>query len=88
MKFMKVYRNLIVLPFFILFLIVSLVSCNKKNYPCPGLGQNNEADMSMFDEDGKLKDAKSGKSKKKDKANGLQTKKNPKRIRAPRKTHI
>ena len=65
----------------------TLTSCKKKSYPCPGLGQSNEADMSMFDEEGKLKESKKGKAKK-NKESGLINKKNPKRIRAPRKTHI
>ena len=88
MNKLKIYRKVFFVPFFLWFLLTGFTSCNKKSYPCPGLGQGNEADMSMFDEDGKLKDTKGGKAKKKDKANGLQTKKTPKRIKAPRKTHI
>lgn len=64
-----------------------VASCNKKDYPCPGLGQTSEADMSLFDESGQLKETKK-QQKSKDKSNGLVTKKQPKRLRAPRKTHI
>jgi hypothetical protein len=71
----------------ILFLAIGIISCNNKSYPCPGLGQSNEADMNMFDEEGKLKDPKNAKSKK-SKNNGLVNKKTPKKIKAPRKTHI
>lgn len=70
-----------------LLLALCTFSCNNKSYPCPGLGQSTEADMNMFDEDGKLKDGKKTKSKK-DKSNGLVNKKMPKKIKAPRKTHI
>ncbi|TAH25443.1 MAG: hypothetical protein EAZ07_07245 [Cytophagales bacterium] len=64
-----------------------LNSCIKKDYPCPGLGQTSEADMSLFDESGQLKESKK-QTKSKDKSNGLVIKKQPKRLRAPRKTHI
>lgn len=70
------------------FLLVAVcLGCNRKDYPCPGLGQTSEADMSLFDESGQLKETKKQK-KSKDKTNGLVTKKQPKRLRAPRKTHI
>ena len=72
---------------FIFVLAIGLASCNNKSYPCPGLGQSSEADMNMFDEDGKLKDSKNAKSKK-NRNNGLVNKKTPKKIKAPRKTHI
>lgn len=66
--------------------LVSLSSCNKKDYPCPGLGQSNEADLSMFDESGQLKkDKNRGRMNKK---TGLVNKKKPKRLNAPRKTHL
>ena len=70
-----------------LVVIVALNGCHKKDYPCPGLGQTSEADMNLFDENGQLKEAKKNK-KTKDKSNGLVNKKQPKQIRAPRKTHI
>jgi hypothetical protein len=66
--------------------VLSVSSCNKKDYPCPGLGQSNEADISMFDEEGKLKD---GKDKgRMDRKTGLVKKKKPKKLSAPRKTHL
>ena len=61
-------------------------SCNKKDYPCPGLGQSNEADLSMFDENGQLKDDKDrGRI---DKGTGLIKKKKPKKLNARRKTRL
>ena len=68
------------------FVVILMASCRNKSYPCPGLGQSNEADMSMFDENGKLKDSKN--KGRIDKGNGLVTKKNPKKLKAPRKTHL
>lgn len=75
------------------FLLSALPACKKKSYPCPGLGQVSEADLSQFDENGQLKTAK-GKKKKGGPArrinheSGLVNKKSPKQIRAPRKTHL
>lgn len=76
------------IPFISLFLLVSVTSCNKhSSYPCPGLGQSNEADISQFDENGALKTD----SKKKKKSNvngrfnvdnGLINKKNPKQLKS------
>ena len=69
------------------------VSCKKKSYPCPGLGQVSEADLSQFDESGNPKNS-SGKKKKKGPSrrinheSGLVEKKSPKQIRAPRKTRL
>lgn len=68
------------------FAVIIMSSCRNKSYPCPGLGQSNEADMSMFDENGKLKDSK-GKGRI-DKGNGLVSKKTPKKLKAQRKTHL
>ncbi len=73
------------------FLLVALISmanisCNKKDYPCPGLGKSNEADMSMFDENGKLKEGKD--SGRIDRGSGLIKKKKPKKLNAKRRTHI
>ena len=67
-------------------LVFAISSCNKRSYPCPGLGQSNEADLSMFDESGKLKD--DGKGGRMDKKTGLVKKKKPKKLNARRKTHI
>jgi len=61
--------------------------CHKRDYPCPGLGQSNEADMSLFDENGKLKDKKSN-GRRVSKDNGLIQKKKPKKLNAQRKTHL
>lgn len=77
--------------FTFIFLLVSFTACKKNDYPCPGLGQSNEDDFSLFDEEGKLKDPKSMKGKKQGRINketGLVNKKNPKRLKAPQKRHI
>lgn len=71
---------------FLIILFISGSACRRKDYPCPGLGNAKEADLSLFDEDGKLKDTKT--KPRIDKGNGLVNKKNPKRIKAPRKTRI
>ncbi len=78
----------ILIPFIALFILVNTTSCNKRSsYPCPGLGQSNEADISQFDENGALKTD----SKKKKKSNlngrfnvdnGLINKKNPKQLKS------
>ncbi|MFN3403782.1 MAG: hypothetical protein ACK40G_06780 [Cytophagaceae bacterium] len=69
--------------------LIFVASCNKKDYPCPGLGQNNEADFSLFDENGQLKDPKKSKNKGRiDKTTGMVNKKKPKKLNAPRKKHI
>jgi len=78
----------ILIPFIALFIIVNMSSCNKhSSYPCPGLGQSNEADISQFDENGALKTD----SKKKKQSNlngrfnvdnGLINKKNPKQLKS------
>lgn len=77
----------ILIPLTILFLAVNLISCNQHSYPCPGLGQSSEADVSQFDENGALKTD----SKKKKPANtngrfnvdnGLINKKNPKQLKS------
>jgi hypothetical protein len=67
-------------------LFLSNTACRRKDYPCPGLGNAKEADLSLFDEDGKLKDTKT--KPRIDKGNGLVNKKNPKRIKAPRKSRL
>ena len=78
----------ILIPFIALFIVISITSCNKhSSYPCPGLGQANEADISQFDENGALKTD----TKKKKKSNlngrfnvdnGLINKKNPKQLKS------
>jgi len=68
------------------FAVIVMPSCRNKSYPCPGLGNSSEADLSMFDENGKLKDSKN--KGRIDKSNGLVSKKNPKKLKAPRKTHL
>ncbi len=74
------------------FLLASLPACKKKSYPCPGLGQASEADISQFDENGQLKNSKGKKKKGPTKRinhdSGLVNKKSPKQIRSPRKTHL
>jgi len=78
----------ILIPFIAVFIVVNMSSCNKhSSYPCPGLGQSNEADISQFDENGALKTD----SKKKKQSNlngrfnvdnGLINKKNPKQLKS------
>jgi len=91
---MKKMRKLLYSGIVLLFLITTLSSCKKKNsYPCPGLGQMTEADVSQFDDSGQLKNAK---GKKKTKAptkrinheSGLVDKKSPKNLKAPKKTQL
>jgi hypothetical protein len=89
MKFMK---KILYLGIVFAFLLSALPSCKKKSYPCPGLGQVSEADLSKFDENGQLK---SGKGKKKNTPTkrvnhetGYVNKKTPKQIRDPRKTKL
>ncbi|GAL84012.1 hypothetical protein CHU_3184 [Sporocytophaga myxococcoides] len=79
--------------FSLIVLFVGLIlgtGCRKKDYPCPGLGKNNEADFSMFNESGEVKDPRLAKKKRGriDKNTGLVNKKKHKRLNAPRKTHI
>jgi hypothetical protein len=69
------------------FLITGITSCNKKDYPCPGLGKSEEADISMFDENGKLKEDNKNKGRI-NKSSGLVNKKKPKRLQAQRKTRL
>ncbi|MCS6824701.1 MAG: hypothetical protein NZ529_10430 [Cytophagaceae bacterium] len=73
--------------------LLSIASCSKKEYPCPGLGQLSEADVSMFDENGQLKTdskkkKKSGPVRRINHDTGLVNKKKPKNITAPKKKHI
>ncbi|MDB5274406.1 MAG: hypothetical protein JWO58_2773 [Chitinophagaceae bacterium] len=78
-----------------LFSSLLLSSCKKTDYPCPGLGQSDAADISQFDENGQLKE-ESGKKKKSKKntvgrfdANtGLIDKKKPARLNKPQKTKL
>lgn len=48
----------------IVFAALTFGSCHKKQVMCPGLGQTNEADISMFDADGNIKDSSKKKKKK------------------------
>lgn len=75
--------------YFFLFVVCSMghSSCKKKDYPCPGLGQSNEADLSLFDEEGNLKSGNKAK-RRVNKSTGMVNKKNPKKLKAPRKKHI
>ncbi|MBX9851763.1 MAG: hypothetical protein K2X86_08400 [Cytophagaceae bacterium] len=72
-------KNNLILFSFSIFMAVLASSCQKKDYPCPGLGKSNEADISMFDENGKLKEEFSRNSRV-DKSNGLMKKKKPKKL--------
>ena len=88
---MKTMKKILFLGIVLAFLLSAFPSCKKKSYPCPGLGQVSEADLSKFDEDGNLKNGK-GKKKAPTKRishdSGLVNKKSPKQIKAPRKTHL
>lgn len=81
--------NRLFIHFFFVLLVgfaLSGASCANKSYPCPGLGQTDPADLSMFDDSGQLK----GKKKKGriDKSTGIVNKKSPKKIRRKRKTKL
>lgn len=83
---MKKFRRVSLLLFAIAAFTLTISSCNKKDYPCPGLGKSNEADLSMFDEGGQLKsDKDNGRI---DKKTGMVKKKKPKRLQNKRKTHL
>ena len=91
---MKNMRKIVYLGIVFTFLLSNVPSCKKKNsYPCPGLGQMTEADISQFDENGALKNGK-GKKKKKGPTkrinhdSGLVEKKSPSNLKAPRKTKL
>lgn len=84
---MATYKRLL-LSIVLIFIVGTFsTSCKKNDYPCPGLGQSNEADLSMFTEDGQLKSKHKNKGRI-DKSTGLVRKKNPKQIRARRKTRL
>ncbi len=84
--FLNPIKNALILSIMALVFFTS-TGCHKRDYPCPGLGQSNEADMSLFDENGKLKDKKSS-NRRISKDNGLVQKKKHKKLAAPRKTHL
>jgi hypothetical protein len=90
---MKSMKNILYWGILCTILFATVPACKKKTYPCPGLGQMNEADISQFDESGQLKNSK-GKKKKSapnrriNKDTGLVNKKSPNQIRAPRKTRL
>lgn len=85
----------ILIPFIALFIVVNTTSCNKRStYPCPGLGQSDEADISQFDENGALK-SDSKKKKKKSNINGrfnidngMINKKNPKQLKSKSRKRV
>ncbi|WP_299250456.1 hypothetical protein [uncultured Cytophaga sp.] len=85
----------ILIPFIALFILVNATSCNKhSSYPCPGLGQTDEADISQFDENGALK-SDSKKKKKKSNVNGrfnvdngMINKKNPKQLKSKSRKRV
>ncbi len=84
-------KKIIYLGIVCAFLLSAFPSCKKKTYPCPGLGQVSEADLSKFDENGQLKNGKGKKkapTKRINHDSGLVNKKSPKQIKAPRKTHL
>ncbi len=85
-------KKIVCLGIVFAFLLSALPSCKKKTYPCPGLGQVSEADLSQFDEKGQLKNGKGkkkkGPTKRINHETGYVNKKNPKQIRDPRKTKL
>lgn len=79
-----------ILSFFVIFCftIVSF-SCANRSYPCPGLGQSDAADLSMFGDNGDLKPEFNKKKRARiNKETGVVNKKNPKKIKKPRRNHI
>ena len=89
---MKSMKKIVYLGIVCAFLLSAFPSCKKKSYPCPGLGQSTEADISKFDEDGNLKNSKGKKKKAPTKRinheSGLVNKKSPKQIKTPKKTRL
>jgi hypothetical protein len=90
MKKITIYSLLFVLSHTLFF----ATSCKKTDYPCPGLGKSDSADLSPFDPDGNLKeDGKKKKSKKNkvgrfDANTGLIDKKKPAKLNKPQKTRL
>jgi len=91
MKKITLYSLLIALSCTLLF----ASSCKKTDYPCPGLGTTDSADLSPFDEEGNLKEE--GGKRKKGKKNkvgrfdantGLIDKKKPAKLNKPQKTRL
>jgi hypothetical protein len=85
--FINPIKKVLVLSLMVLIITILNTGCHKNEYPCPGLGKSSEADLSKFDENGKLKDDKNG-NRRINKTSGLVNKKSPKKLRAPRKTHL
>jgi hypothetical protein len=86
---MKRIFNKYLTIYMIALLALTSYSCGNKSYPCPGLGQSDAADLSMFGDDGELKsEFKKKKRGRIDKNTGIVSKKNPKKIRKPRRTQI
>lgn len=90
MKKITIYSLLIALSYTLLF----ASSCKKTDYPCPGLGKSDSADLSPFDEEGKLKEDGSKKKGKKNRVGrfdantGLIDKKKPAKLNKPQKTKL
>jgi hypothetical protein len=85
--FINPIKKAFLLSLMVFAVTVLSTGCHKNDYPCPGLGKSTEADLSKFDENGKLKDDKNG-NRRINKTSGLVNKKSPKKLRAPRKTHL
>jgi hypothetical protein len=74
--------------------MIFVSSCKKTDYPCPGLGQSDGADLSLFDENGQLKEEGGKKKSKKNKVGrfdantGLIDKKKPAKLNKPQKTRL
>jgi hypothetical protein len=89
---MNMLKKLPIYLVLVLTIVLSNIACKKKSYPCPGLGQSSEADLSLFDEKGELKNQKGKKKKgpvkRVNHESGLVNKKSPKQIKAQRKKHI
>ena len=66
--------------------VLSISSCNKRRYPCPGNGTAEARDLSLFDEEGNLKSTKKKSQKKTDR--GLVTKKQDDRLKNRRKKSL
>jgi hypothetical protein len=84
--FINPIKKSLVLSLLVCFIGLIHTGCHKNEYPCPGLGKSTEADLSKFDENGKLKEE--GNGRRINKQSGLVNKKTPKKLRAQRKTHL
>lgn len=83
------YKKSLTLIFSVILLSAMSFSCSNKSYPCPGLGQSDAADLSMFGDDGELKSEHKKKNRGRiNKDTGIVNKKSPKKIRKQRRTKI